>query len=84
MGSSLLKANMFAFSLLDEGEFHLGGIDRSKILAGEDIHYIDVVNQYYWTVTIEKIRFGEWELDICANGCNGVIDSGTSLISFPT
>jgi cathepsin D len=66
-----------------ESEFHIGGTDRTKY-EGE-VEYYDVIDQYYWMIELDEVRIGGKTLDVCGStGCKAVVDSGTSLITFPT
>lgn len=38
----------------------------------------------YWKVAVETVHIGGTVLELCANGCNGVADTGTSVLAGPT
>ena len=59
----------------------LGGVDES-LFTGK-VHYVDVVDRYYWTIKADKILVGGKDYGLC-DGCNLIADTGTSLITGPT
>jgi len=64
----------------DGGEAIFGGIDHSAYSG--DIHYVPVRRKAYWEVELQKVYFGEDELELEQTGA--AIDTGTSLIVVPT
>jgi len=64
----------------DGGEAVFGGIDPSAYTG--EIDYVPVRRKAYWEVEIQKILFGDDELELENTG--GAIDTGTSLIALPT
>jgi saccharopepsin len=64
----------------DAGEAIFGGIDDSAY-SGK-LHYVPVRRKAYWEVELEKITFGDDELELENTGA--AIDTGTSLIVTPT
>jgi saccharopepsin len=61
----------------DGGEAIFGGIDHSAYTG--EIHYVPVRRKAYWEVELEKVRFGEDELELEQTGA--AIDTG--LLSSP-
>jgi hypothetical protein len=71
---------VFAFSLGDnaDGELTLGGYDDSKFKG--DITWIPLSEPKYWQIDIEDITAGSYS----SGTTNGIVDSGTSLITGPS
>lgn len=56
----------------DGGEAIFGGIDHSAYSG--DIHYVPVRRKAYWEVELQKVYFGEDELEL--EGTGAAIDTG--------
>ncbi|KAG7096932.1 hypothetical protein E1B28_004332 [Marasmius oreades] len=84
INKGLLDKPVFSFRLgvseADGGEAIFGGIDKSAYKG--DLTYIPVRRKAYWEVELEKVAFGEDELELENTGA--AIDTGTSLIALPT
>ncbi|KAF8897570.1 aspartic peptidase domain-containing protein [Infundibulicybe gibba] len=84
VNKGLLDAPVFSFRLGssedDGGEAVFGGID-SAAYTGK-ITYVPVRRKAYWEVELEKVVFGDDELELESTGA--AIDTGTSLIVVPT
>ncbi|KAH8830524.1 Asp-domain-containing protein [Flagelloscypha sp. PMI_526] len=80
----LLDEPVFSFRLgdseADGGEAVFGGIDDSAYTG--KIEYVPVRQKAYWEVELEKVSFGDDELELENTGA--AIDTGTSLIALPT
>ena len=80
----LLDSKQFAFYLgaseADGGEATFGGIDESRFEG--PITWAPVRRRGYWEVALNKIGFGDEELELPNTGA--AIDTGTSLIAMPT
>jgi saccharopepsin len=80
----LIDAPVFSFRLGssedDGGEAVFGGIDESAYKG--KITYVPVRRKAYWEVELEKVSFGDDELELENTGA--AIDTGTSLIALPT
>jgi saccharopepsin len=80
----LLDEPVFGFRLGssedDGGEMTFGGLD-DKAFTGK-MEYVPIRRKGYWEVELEKIGFGDEELDLESTGA--AIDTGTSLIVMPT
>ncbi|CAD8190332.1 unnamed protein product [Paramecium octaurelia] len=63
-------------------ELVLGGISLHLIAPGEEFKFFEVTSDNLWTVNIKAVFLGDERIDDC-NNCQGLIDSGTSFISFP-
>ena len=79
----LLDQPVFSFRLgdseVDGGEAVFGGIDNSHY-SGK-INYVPVRRKAYWEVELEKVKFGDEELELENTGA--AIDTGrrTMLVS---
>ena len=84
LDQGLLDEPVFSFRLgsseEDGGECMFGGVDESTY-SGE-LNYIPVRRKGYWEIELEKITFGEEELELENTGA--AMDTGTSLIVMPT
>ena len=84
LNQKLLDEPVFSFRLgaseEDGGEAIFGGIDESAY-SGK-IDYVPIRRKGYWEVELEKIGFGDEELELEKTGA--AIDTGTSLIVMPT
>lgn len=80
----LLDEPVFSFRLgsseQDGGEAIFGGIDESAY-SGK-LEYVPVRRKGYWEVELEKVKFGDDELEL--EGTGAAIDTGTSLIVMPS
>ncbi|KAJ8370244.1 hypothetical protein SKAU_G00102720 [Synaphobranchus kaupii] len=57
-----------------------GGYD-STYFTGQ-INWVPVTTQGYWQIAIENVMING-QVVACAHGCQGIVDSGTSLIAGP-
>ncbi|GJN92966.1 hypothetical protein Rhopal_006011-T1 [Rhodotorula paludigena] len=83
LAQGLLDEPVFAFWLgsdPEQGEATFGGLD-DKHYKGK-IDYVPVRRKGYWEVELEKIKFGDEELELENTGA--AIDTGTSLIAMPS
>lgn len=80
INQGLLDAPVFSFRIgsseQDGGEAIFGGID-SKAYTG-DIDYVPLRRKAYWEVELEKVKFGNDELELESTGA--AIDTG--MLSF--
>jgi saccharopepsin len=80
----LLDEPIFSFRLgssdQDGGECIFGGTDDSAFEG--KITYVPIRRKGYWEVELEKIGFGDEELEL--EGTGAAIDTGTSLIVMPS
>lgn len=72
--------SVFAFDLGDsqDGELTIGGYDASKFTG--DISWVSLSEPKYWLIDVEDIKAGSFS----SGATNGIVDSGTSLITGPT
>ncbi|KAJ7590976.1 endopeptidase [Mycena floridula] len=84
VNQGLLDSPVFSFrvgsSEEDGGEAIFGGIDDDAYTG--KITYVPVRRKAYWEVELEKLTFGDDELELENTGA--AIDTGTSLIVCPT
>jgi saccharopepsin len=84
LDQKLLDEPVFSFRLgssdQDGGEAIFGGIDENAYTG--KIEYVPIRRKGYWEVELEKIGFGDEELELENTGA--AIDTGTSLIVMPT
>lgn len=80
----LLAEKLFTFRIGssedDGGEAVFGGIDPTHYQGS--ITYVPVRRKAYWEVELEKVGFGDDELELENTGA--AIDTGTSLLVMPT
>lgn len=62
------------------GEILFGGIDETHYSG--DITYIPISQEGYWQIHIDGIQAGD--ATACSGGCEGIVDTGTSLITGPS
>ncbi|KAM4748866.1 cathepsin E-like [Rhinophrynus dorsalis] len=83
---NLVDKAIFSFHLnKDEdsqygGELIFGGIDKS--LYKGPIHWVPITEKGYWQIRLDNVKI-HGEKMFCQNGCEAIIDSGTSLITGP-
>nr|XP_033775208.1 cathepsin E [Geotrypetes seraphini] len=63
------------------GEIIFGGLDSSHFSG--DLNWIPVTNQGYWQIQLDNIMVGG-QVTFCAEGCQAIVDTGTSLITGPS
>lgn len=84
INKGLLDQPVFSFRIgsseEDGGEAIFGGIDESAFTGKLD--YVPVRRKAYWEVELEKVAFGDDELELENTGA--AIDTGTSLIALPS
>ncbi|KAG9467652.1 cathepsin E [Eleutherodactylus coqui] len=89
--------NMIAQSLVEEpifavymsrdpnsqegGELVLGGYDASRF-SGQ-LNWVPVTVQGYWQIQVDSILVGG-EVAFCSEGCQAIVDTGTSMITGPS
>ncbi|KIJ43148.1 hypothetical protein M422DRAFT_170318 [Sphaerobolus stellatus SS14] len=83
VNKNLIDQKVFTFCLgsseNDGGEVVFGGIDESHYTG--NITYVPVRQKAYWEVELQKVKFGDEELELENTGA--AIDTGTSLIVLP-
>ncbi|XP_073899917.1 gastricsin-like [Castor canadensis] len=65
----------------DGGEIIFGGVDK-RLYKG-DIHWASVTQKLYWQIEIEEFLVSDQASGVCSEGCQGIVDTGTSLLTVP-
>ncbi|XP_030077405.1 gastricsin isoform X2 [Microcaecilia unicolor] len=65
----------------DGGEIIFGGIDPT--LYTGDICWTEVTEEAYWQIGIEEFSINGQATGWCSSGCQGIVDTGTSLLTVP-
>ncbi|NXR06353.1 CATE protein, partial [Semnornis frantzii] len=63
------------------GELLFGGFDTSHFTG--TLNWVPVTQQGYWQIQLDNIQVGG-TVAFCANGCQAIVDTGTSLLTGPT
>ncbi|KAG8132061.1 hypothetical protein E2320_009937, partial [Naja naja] len=63
------------------GELIFGGYDEAYFSG--NLNWIPVTKQGYWQILLDNIQVGG-NVAFCANGCQAIVDTGTSLITGPS
>ncbi|KAM8971973.1 cathepsin E-B-like [Pelodytes ibericus] len=83
----LVNKPVFSFHLNRDGDSHyggeliFGGIDKS-VFKGP-IHWVPLTEKGYWQIRVDNIKVNG-KIVFCHNGCEAIVDSGTSLITGPS
>jgi hypothetical protein len=84
-----LPSGMQAFSFYfsheaDGSKIAVGGLFRDRIKS--QLVWVPVVDpdDGYWKLHVSGVQIGEESAEICAKGCHGVADTGTSVFAAPT
>uniref|UniRef100_A0A2K5J836 Cathepsin D n=1 Tax=Colobus angolensis palliatus TaxID=336983 RepID=A0A2K5J836_COLAP len=86
MQQKLVDQNIFSFYLNRDptaqpgGELMLGGTD-SKYYKGS-LSYLNVTRKAYWQVHLDQVEVASG-LTLCKEGCEAIVDTGTSLMVGP-
>ncbi|XP_018611521.1 gastricsin-like [Scleropages formosus] len=85
MKQGLLEYNAFAFYLSRNGqqgsEVAFGGVDNTKYQG--QIYWTPVTSQTYWQIEIKGFSINNQETDWCSQGCQAIVDTGTSFLTCP-
>ncbi|XP_069879881.1 gastricsin [Dipodomys merriami] len=65
----------------DGGVIVFGGVDES-LYTGE-IFWAPVTRELYWQIALEEFFVGDQASGWCSQGCQGIVDTGTSLLAVP-
>lgn len=87
INQKLLNKNWFSMYLTDSNEK-----EQSEFILGEpshqyyigNINWIKVSKKQFWEVKLDDIQINGKSINLCSNGCNAAIDTGTSLITGPS
>ncbi|NXK05256.1 CATE protein, partial [Herpetotheres cachinnans] len=87
MAQNLVELPMFSFYLSKNpesplgGELVFGGFDPSHFVG--TLNWVPVTRQGYWQIQLDNIQL-DGTVVFCMNGCQAIVDTGTSLITGPT
>ncbi|XP_006026954.1 cathepsin D [Alligator sinensis] len=87
MRQQLIEKNIFSFYLNRDptaqpgGELLLGGTDP-KYYSG-DFNWVNVTRSAYWQIRMDRLNVANGPT-LCKEGCEAIVDTGTSLITGPT
>ncbi|XP_066559106.1 gastricsin-like [Amia ocellicauda] len=85
MQEQLLQYNLFAFYLSSDeqqgSEVTFGGVDQSRYTG--EIVWAPVTTELYWQVAIDGFFVNNQQTDWCSQGCQAIVDTGTSLLTCP-
>jgi len=66
----------------EDGELYLGGTNPDRYTG--DFTWLPVTRQAYWQVSMDSVNINnESGYVACSDGCQAIVDSGTSLIAGP-
>uniref|UniRef100_A0A8C5UMT0 Cathepsin D n=1 Tax=Microcebus murinus TaxID=30608 RepID=A0A8C5UMT0_MICMU len=86
MQQKLVDKNIFSFYLNRDpnakpgGELMLGGVDE-KYYKGS-LTYLNVTREAYWQIHMDQVDVASG-LTLCKEGCEAIVDTGTSLVVGP-
>nr|XP_015198217.1 PREDICTED: cathepsin E [Lepisosteus oculatus] len=63
------------------GEILFGGFDQSHFSGM--LHWVPVTKQGYWQILLDNVKVNG-QVRFCADGCQAIVDTGTSLLTGPT
>ncbi|XP_044142810.1 gastricsin-like isoform X2 [Bufo gargarizans] len=84
---NLINQPMFGFYLSGQentqsgGEVAFGGVDQSYY-SGQ-ITWTPVTSETYWQIGIQGFSINGQSTGWCSQGCQGIVDTGTSLLTAP-
>ncbi|KAH0618839.1 hypothetical protein JD844_018335 [Phrynosoma platyrhinos] len=63
------------------GEVVFGGVD-TRLYSGQ-IYWAPVTEELYWQIGIQEFSIGGQATGWCSQGCQAIVDTGTSLLTVP-
>ncbi|KFV49693.1 Cathepsin E, partial [Gavia stellata] len=87
MAQNLVELPMFSVYMSTNpesslgGELLFGGFDPSRFTG--TLNWVPVTQQGYWQIQLDNIQL-DGTVAFCVNGCQAIVDTGTSLITGPT
>ncbi|XP_015684780.1 gastricsin-like, partial [Protobothrops mucrosquamatus] len=84
---NLIGAPVFSFYLSQQpssqngGSLIFGGVD-SNLYNGQ-IYWTPVTQDLYWQIAIDGFLVNNQGTNWCSQGCQGIVDTGTSLLTVP-
>ena len=85
ISQGVLDQNIFTFVYYPDelwADIQFGSLNET-IYTG-DIKWHDVIVRAHWTVNMVDALVGDEPMNICPDGCHALVDTGTTLITFPT
>ncbi|MEE6511469.1 hypothetical protein FKM82_018022 [Ascaphus truei] len=83
----MLQQNLLTYPIFSvymssqSGEVIFGGVDNS--LYSGQISWAPVTQQLYWQIAIDEFAINGQATGWCSQGCQAMVDTGTSLITVP-
>ncbi|TWW64421.1 T-complex protein 1 subunit beta [Takifugu flavidus] len=83
MAQQMVEEPIFSFYLSNklQGELLLGGMDQDLFTG--PINWLPVTTKGYWQITVDSVAVQGVDT-FCPEGCQAIVDTGTSLIAGPT
>lgn len=89
MAQGLIEEPIFSFyykslekgSADDGGELIFGGYDPAHFV--EPIYFFNVSQRGFWQLNMDAIKIPQFYGNVCERGCQGIVDTGTSIITGP-
>ncbi|KAI1903956.1 hypothetical protein AGOR_G00000740 [Albula goreensis] len=87
MSQKKVEKNIFSFYLNRNpdtqpgGELLLGGTDPQYYTG--DFQFVNITRKAYWQIHMDGMGIGS-QLALCKDGCEAIVDTGTSLITGPS
>ncbi|XP_041050881.1 pepsin A-like [Carcharodon carcharias] len=86
MSQDLVSQDLFAFYLTRQpggsgSEVVFGGVDPNHYTG--QINWVPVTQQTYWQISLDSVSING-EVVACSEGCQAIVDTGTSLLTGPS
>ncbi|XP_023147971.2 gastricsin-like [Amphiprion ocellaris] len=85
MADNLLNADIFAFYLSrneQQGSVLSFGEVDNNLFKGQ-IYWTPVASETYWEISVQGFQINGQETGWCSQGCQSVVDTGTSTLTAP-
>uniref|UniRef100_A0A803JBK2 Gastricsin n=1 Tax=Xenopus tropicalis TaxID=8364 RepID=A0A803JBK2_XENTR len=83
----MLQQNLLTYPIFSvymssqSGEVIFGGVDNS-LFSGQ-IYWTPVTQEIYWQIAIDEFSVNGQATGWCSQGCQGIVDTGTPLLTIP-